>query len=277
MSSFRTVATGGHASSPILERIVNRVFRCSHRHQTRPITLRGETFAVCLDCGQRIAYDLQAMRGGAPAQGDNPSPKIPRNLKENRFPASCTAAGRNGIKKTVNSGPAQKKTLAEGLGIVFGECVFALNGPFLLNRFGFNVPEAAAVGCVVGAAVGYGFAEFFLRIRNSKYAVSSMPAVAEPEVTTELDGARNTVGASAPTNRTAPNTKEPLIETLPFEKRIQQRANQLYVERGKLSGSQLDDWLQAEEEILHAHQDALVDEASEESFPASDPPAFYGD
>ena len=67
--------------------------------------------------------------------------------------------------------------------------------------------------------------------------------------------------------------KEPLIETLPLEERIRQRANELYLERGNQFGSQLDDWLQAEEEIIHARQDALIDEASEESFPASDPPA----
>ena len=44
--------------------IVNRVVRCSHRHHGRPITPRGggQSYAVCLDCGTRFAYDLNAMR-----------------------------------------------------------------------------------------------------------------------------------------------------------------------------------------------------------------------
>jgi hypothetical protein len=63
--------------------------------------------------------------------------------------------------------------------------------------------------------------------------------------------------------------KESPPETLPLEERIRRRAYELYVERGNESGSELDDWFQAEEEIQRAKEEAAVDEAFEESFPAS--------
>jgi hypothetical protein len=66
--------------------------------------------------------------------------------------------------------------------------------------------------------------------------------------------------------------KEPPIKTLPLDERIRRRAHELYVLRGNQSGSEFDDWLQAEDEIRRATEQA-IDEASEESFPASDPPA----
>jgi hypothetical protein len=51
--------------------------------------------------------------------------------------------------------------------------------------------------------------------------------------------------------------KEPAIETLSLEERVRLRAYDLYVERGNESGSELDDWLQAEEEIRRAEEESL--------------------
>jgi hypothetical protein len=50
----------------------------------------------------------------------------------------------------------------------------------------------------------------------------------------------------------APHKPRPLspIEALPVEERIRMRAHEIYVERAGLDGSELDDWLQAEQEIL---------------------------
>jgi len=44
------------------------------------------------------------------------------------------------------------------------------------------------------------------------------------------------------------------IEILPLEERIRRRAYELYLQRGSESGSDLDDWLQAEEEIRRAEE-----------------------
>jgi outer membrane protein TolC len=58
--------------------------------------------------------------------------------------------------------------------------------------------------------------------------------------------------------------KEPLIEALLFEERILRRAYELYLQRGNQSGSEIDDWLQAEEEMLQA-QEQVIDEAKASS------------
>ena len=39
-------------------------------------------------------------------------------------------------------------------------------------------------------------------------------------------------------------------DALPLEERIRQRAHEIYLKRGGEDGSELDDWLQAEQEIL---------------------------
>jgi hypothetical protein len=64
-----------------LIRILSRIFRCSHQRQTRPITPRGggQTYAVCLDCGMRLAYDLSAMGVVTPVHGsslDRQAPEV---------------------------------------------------------------------------------------------------------------------------------------------------------------------------------------------------------
>jgi hypothetical protein len=51
--------------------------------------------------------------------------------------------------------------------------------------------------------------------------------------------------------------KETPIETLSSEERIRRRAYELYILRGNQSGSELDDWLQAEEEIQRAEEQAV--------------------
>jgi hypothetical protein len=48
--------------------------------------------------------------------------------------------------------------------------------------------------------------------------------------------------------------KEPSSETLPLEERIRRRAYEFYLERGSEPGSELDEWLQAEEEIRRAEE-----------------------
>ena len=48
--------------------------------------------------------------------------------------------------------------------------------------------------------------------------------------------------------------KKPAIEEPSLEERIRRRAYELYVERGNESGSEFDDWLQAEEEIRRAKE-----------------------
>lgn len=75
----------------------------------------------------------------------------------------------------------QKPALLKGLGVLIGECVVGLNGPFMFSRFGLNVPEAVATGVVLGAIVGYTVAAlgWQLRHRAPKPAMREAPADAQ--------------------------------------------------------------------------------------------------
>lgn len=51
----------------MLEAVLERLFGCSHKRTTFPITpkrpsVRVGTYVTCLDCGQEFAYNWQEMR-----------------------------------------------------------------------------------------------------------------------------------------------------------------------------------------------------------------------
>ena len=57
----------------MIDTVWNLLFRCAHRHLTRPFTPideqgvpHGQTYVVCLDCTKQFAYDLTEMRIGRP-------------------------------------------------------------------------------------------------------------------------------------------------------------------------------------------------------------------
>ena len=46
----------------VLSFFMEILFGCSHSRLSRPFTLHGETYEVCLDCGKQIYYSAQEMR-----------------------------------------------------------------------------------------------------------------------------------------------------------------------------------------------------------------------
>jgi len=57
----------------------------------------------------------------------------------------------------------------------------------------------------------------------------------------------------------APHRPQTEISNLPLEARIRERAHEIYLERGGEDGNELDDWLQAEQEILGTEQSSRVE------------------
>jgi len=61
---------------PVIDNLLNLLFRCRHRRLSRPIapvakpgTARLAPYVVCLDCGKQFGYDLERMRMGKAIRG----------------------------------------------------------------------------------------------------------------------------------------------------------------------------------------------------------------
>lgn len=72
---------------------------------------------------------------------------------------------------------SQTSTLVKGLGVVIGEIAVGVNGPFLFERFGLNVPVAIASGVLVGAAIGFCIATVGLALWHREPALSKTHTV----------------------------------------------------------------------------------------------------
>lgn len=76
----------------MIDSVLNLIFRCPHRHLTRPFTpqveqgvLHDERYVVCLDCTKQFAYDLKEMRMGKAIDRSDDAcvipPHMPKPLK----------------------------------------------------------------------------------------------------------------------------------------------------------------------------------------------------
>ena len=59
------------ASGPMIDSVLNLLFRCHHRRMSRPLAPlskagqpQGQGYVVCLDCGKKFEYDQKEMRIG---------------------------------------------------------------------------------------------------------------------------------------------------------------------------------------------------------------------
>ena len=49
-----------------VQTVLERVFGCWHRNVSRPFTISGRTYEVCLDCGKQFAYARVDFQHNAP-------------------------------------------------------------------------------------------------------------------------------------------------------------------------------------------------------------------
>ncbi len=96
--------------SPMIDSVLNLIFRCPHKRLTRPVTPisidgkpHGDTYVVCLACGKQFSYDLKEMRIGKP---------LPSSADFGVLPPGMPDPGKSKIKLALGIGVP--------LGIVLG-------------------------------------------------------------------------------------------------------------------------------------------------------------
>jgi hypothetical protein len=52
----RTNCQGKQVVKFRVQTVLERLFGCWHRNVSRPFTISGRTYEVCLDCGKQFAY-----------------------------------------------------------------------------------------------------------------------------------------------------------------------------------------------------------------------------
>jgi hypothetical protein len=55
------IQTSGPSTIDSFLTILDFLFGCWHRHRSRPFTLSGWTYEVCLNCGRKFNYDRAAI------------------------------------------------------------------------------------------------------------------------------------------------------------------------------------------------------------------------
>jgi hypothetical protein len=80
-------ASSSKVDDIVIDTVLNILFRCAHRHLTRPFTPvgkggapYGETDVVCLDCAKQFAYDFKEMRIGKALDHSHDACVIPPNM-----------------------------------------------------------------------------------------------------------------------------------------------------------------------------------------------------
>ncbi len=107
----------------MIDSVLNLIFRCPHRHLTRPFTplveqgvLHDETYVVCLDCTKQFAYDLKEMRMGKAIDRSDDACVIPPHMPKPRkaklaytLSVAVPVAVILGAALTAKRPPAEKK------------------------------------------------------------------------------------------------------------------------------------------------------------------------